>query len=40
LFSDSLDKAAGEFDNQAFLDKLMEMIGSGEIIDQDIVDSL
>lgn len=40
MFSDELTKRVGEFDNQAFLDSLLDKIKKQEVIDQDIVDTL
>jgi len=40
MFTEKLTKAVGEFDNKAFLDKLLEKIESKELLDKDIVDTL
>lgn len=40
MFTDELTKKVGEFDNKAFLDKLLEKIESKELLDKDIVDTL
>jgi len=40
MFTEKLAKLVGEFDNQAFLDKLLEKIESKELLDKDIVDTL